>query len=85
MVENWGTTDTILHFGVEDGTTSLVPLHVIGCAKGILQYLKHVLWLSRLKSMTELIAHDSQHDAAHPGPITELLLVSISKIGRAHV
>ena len=34
---------TIPHFGIKDGTTNLVPLHVIGCAKGILQHLKHVL------------------------------------------
>ena len=68
----------IPHFGVEDGTTSLVPLYVIGCAKGILQHLKHVLWLSRLESATELVAHDSQHDTAHRGPITEPLLVSVS-------
>ena len=34
---------TILHFGVENGITSLVPLHVIECAKAILQHLKHVL------------------------------------------
>ena len=28
-----GDRGTIPHFGVEDGTTSLVPLYVIGCAK----------------------------------------------------
>ena len=56
---------TIPYFGVEDGTTSLVPLHIIGYAKGILQYLKHVLWLSHLESATELVTHDSsQHDTA---------------------
>ena len=61
---------TIPYFGIEDGTTSLVSLYIIGCAKGILQHLKHVLWLSHLESVTELVALGSQHHTAHRGPIT---------------
>ena len=54
-----------------------MPFNVIRHAKGLVEQLKHVLLLSVLESMVELIAHRHQHNTLNGGTIIELLLVSI--------
>ena len=62
---------------VEDDTTSLVSLNVIGSAEGFIQYLQHFHQLSILELATELVIHRSPHNTTHHDAIVEPLLISV--------
>ena len=55
-----------------------MPLNVIEWVKGLVQNLQHILWLSILKMMAELIIHCCQHNVMNRSSIVEPLLISIS-------
>ena len=65
------------HSDIKNGATSLVPLNVVRSTKGIPQYLKHFLWLSFFKLLTELVVHGGPQDATNYGAVIEPLQISI--------
>ena len=55
-----------------------MPFNVVRRAKGVIQHLKHLLWLGILEPTAELIIHCRQHYASDIGAVIEPLLVSVS-------
>ena len=60
-----------------------MSFNVVRRAKGVVQHLKHLLWLDILEPAAELIIHCRQHNVPNGGAVVEPLLVSVQIVPQA--